>query len=113
MADRDFFKTFKQNLKIKTFVGTSMNAIQIQIWTALIAMLLIKYFQFCARRNWFLSNLGALFRWNLMSYRNLWEWLNDPFNTPPDNSEAQLTLIPFPDLDSICEYNKKKEKITN
>ena len=38
-----FFKALKQSLKIKTFVGTSENAVQIQIWTALIAMLLLKY----------------------------------------------------------------------
>jgi hypothetical protein len=38
-----FFKTLKQNLKVKTFVGTSENALKVQIWTALIAMLLIKY----------------------------------------------------------------------
>ena len=41
-----FLKALKQNLKIKTFVGTSKNALYIQIWTALIAMLLIKYLQF-------------------------------------------------------------------
>jgi hypothetical protein len=38
-----FFKALKQNLKIKTFVGTSENAVQVQIWTALIAMLLLKF----------------------------------------------------------------------
>jgi IS4 transposase len=39
-----FFKALEQNLKVKAFVGTSENALYIQIWTALIAMLLIKYF---------------------------------------------------------------------
>jgi IS4 transposase len=38
-----FFKALKQNLKIKTFVGTSPNALRTQIWTALIAILLLKY----------------------------------------------------------------------
>jgi IS4 transposase len=37
-----FFKAIKQNLKIKTFVGGSANAVHIQIWTALIAILLLK-----------------------------------------------------------------------
>jgi hypothetical protein len=41
-----FFKALKQNLKIKTFVGTSANAVRIQIWTALIAILLLKILQF-------------------------------------------------------------------
>jgi IS4 transposase len=37
-----FFKTLKQNLKIKTFAGTSPNAVHTQIWTALIAILLVR-----------------------------------------------------------------------
>lgn len=46
-----FFKTIKQNLKIKTFVGTSPKAVMIQIWTALIAILILKYLRniaYCA-----------------------------------------------------------------
>ncbi|MGD2089328.1 MAG: IS4 family transposase [Candidatus Aminicenantes bacterium] len=105
-----FFKALKQNLKIKTFIGTNFNAIQIQIWTALIAMLLIKFLQFKSSINWSLSNLVALLRWNLMSYRNLWLWLDAPFDTPPDNSKFEQTLLPFPDLDSIMQQNMKKAK---
>jgi len=41
-----FFKTIKQNLKIKTFVGTSRNALLTQIWTALIAIQVLKYLKF-------------------------------------------------------------------
>jgi len=44
-----FFKMLKQNLKVKTFVGTSANALHIQIWTALIAMLMLKYLKFKSR----------------------------------------------------------------
>jgi hypothetical protein len=54
-----FFKALKQNLKIKTFVGTSANALKIQIWTALVAMLILKYLQLKARYGWSLSNLVA------------------------------------------------------
>ncbi len=78
-----FFKALKQNLRIKTFVGTSANAVRVQIWTALIAMLVLKYLQFRSRLNWALSNLVALLRWNLFTYRDLWSWLDDPFETPP------------------------------
>jgi IS4 transposase len=78
-----FFKTIKQNLKVKTFVGTSANALKIQIWTALIAILLLKYLQFRSRIAWSLSNLVALLRYNLFTYRVLWAWLDDPFETPP------------------------------
>jgi hypothetical protein len=78
-----FFKAIKQNLKIKTFVGTSVNALLIQIWTALIALLILKYLQMKATFGWSLSNLVALLRMNLFVYRDLWSWLNDPFKSPP------------------------------
>ena len=94
-----FFKALKQNLKVKTFVGTSPNALRIQIWTALIAMLLLKYLKFKSKLGWALSNLVALLRWNLFTYRDLWEWIDDPFNVPPQApGQAQLQ---FPFLDSI------------
>lgn len=84
-----FFKALKQNLKIKTFVGTSPNALKTQIWTALISMLLLKFLQMKARRNWSLSNLVALLRWNLFTYRDLWKWLDDPFGVPPGRRVVQ------------------------
>jgi len=88
-----FFKLLKQQLKIKTFVGTSANAVRIQIWTALIAVLVVRYLQFSSNFRWAVSNLVALLRWNLFSYRNLWEWLNRPFDTPPESSvDLQLAL---------------------
>ena len=77
------FKALKQNLRVKTFVGTSANALHIQIWTALIALLILKYLQLKARYAWSLSNLVALLRMNLFVYRDLWTWLNEPFAAPP------------------------------
>lgn len=77
------FKALKQNLRVKTFVGTSANALHIQIWTALIALLLLKYLQLKATFGWSLSNLVALLRMNLFVYRDLWDWLNEPFTGPP------------------------------
>jgi hypothetical protein len=79
-------------------VGTSANAVHIQVWTALIAILLLKYLQFKSRMGWALSNLVALLRWNLFTYRDLWAWLDDPYNTPPDDGglqPIQLTLDSF------------------
>ena len=88
-----FFKYLKQYLKIKTFVGTSPNAVKIQIWTALIAMLMLRHLQLMARFAWSLSNLVALLRMNLFTHRDLWAWLNQPFDTPPaDYEPEQLTL---------------------
>jgi len=88
-----FFKALKQNLKIKTFVGTSSNAVRVQIWTALIAMLVLKYLQLRSKHGWALSNLVALVRWNLFTHRDLWAWLDDPFPTPAlDSPDGQLAL---------------------
>jgi IS4 transposase len=81
------FKALKQNLKIKTFVGTSANALHIQILTALIAMLILKYLQLKSRWGWSLSNLVALLRMNLSVHRDLWAWLDQPF-TPPERGDG-------------------------
>jgi hypothetical protein len=78
---------------VKTFVGTSENAVQIQIWTALIAMLVLKYLQMRSTFDWSLSNLIALLRQQLSVYRDLWTWLNNPYRAPPPLVAAeQLTL---------------------
>ena len=96
------FKALKQNLRIKTFVGTSANALQIQIWTALIAMLLLKYLQLRARFGWSLSNLAALLRQQLFVYRDLWDWIDQPFQPPPQLARLaqQIPLAWGPNLDS-------------
>jgi hypothetical protein len=78
-----FFKALKQTAKIKTFVGTSANAVRTQVWTALIAMLALKYLQLKSKFAWSLSMLAALLRQQLFFYRDLWAWLDDPFQAPP------------------------------
>jgi hypothetical protein len=78
-----FFKALKQALRIKTFVGTSANALKTQIWAGLIAMLLIKYLQLRSTFSWSLSNLVALLRQQLFVYRDLWTWIDNPFQPPP------------------------------
>ena len=87
------FKALKQNLRIKTFVGTSSNALHIQIWTALIAMLILRYLQLKSQFGWSLSNLLAMLRFNLFAYRDLWTWLDNPFSPPePLPNPVQLSL---------------------
>jgi transposase len=97
-----FFKALKQNLRIKTFVGTSPNALQVQVWTALIALLLLKYLQLRARFGWSLSNLAALLRQQLFVYRDLWVWIDQPFQPPPllDAAAEQIALFSSSNLDS-------------
>lgn len=95
-----FFKMLKQNLKVKTFVGLSANAVRIQIWTALIALLLLKYLRFKSRLGWALSNLVALLRWNLFTHRDLWAWIDNPYETPPETAGPEQLRLPERFLDS-------------
>lgn len=90
-----FFKALKQNLKIKTFVGTSANAVKTQIWTALISMLLLRYLQLASRFGWSLANLVALLRMNLFTHRDLMAWLDKPFATPPDPQDNPQAGLAF------------------
>jgi hypothetical protein len=87
------FKALKQHLKIKTFVGTSENAVQVQIWIAPIAMLLLKFLQLKSTWPWSLSNLAALRRFNLLTYRDLWAWLNAPFDRPAITPVPAQTIL--------------------
>ena len=80
-------------MKVKSFVGTSRNALLIQIWTALIAILLLKWLHHLSKAKWSLSNLASMLRLNLFTYRDLGRWLDNPFGTPPLIPQpAQLTL---------------------
>ena len=89
-----FFKALKQNLRVKTFVGTSENAVRIQIWTALIAMLVLKIQQMGSRFGWSLSHLAALFRLNAMAHRDLDAWLENPYViSTSDPPEEDLPLF--------------------
>ena len=87
-----FFKTIKQSLRIKSFIGTSENAVRTQIWTALIAIVLLRYLQLRSTWKWGLSNLAAMVRYQLFVYRDLWTWINQPFQPPVDLDDPQLAL---------------------
>jgi len=88
-----FFKALKQNLKVKSFVGTSENALRIQLWTALIAILLLKWLHHLSKAKWSLSNLASMLRLNLFTYRDLQTWLDDPFGTPPIRPDSQQLAL--------------------
>lgn len=87
-----FFKALKQSCKVKTFVGTSANALKTQIWTALIAMLLVKILHMRSSFAWHLSNFMVLLRQQLFVYRDLWKWIDDPFQAPENTPPPQLEL---------------------
>jgi IS4 transposase len=90
-----FFKTLKQNLKVKTFVGESENALRIQIWTALVSLLVIKWLHHLSKAGWSFSNMATMLRLNLFTYRVLRAWLDEPYETPPivpDTGQLSLRL---------------------
>jgi hypothetical protein len=82
-----FFKHLKQLFRIKTFVGTSENAVRIQMWCSMIAILIFRFLKQKAKYNWNLSNLVTFLRINLFVKIGLWEWINNPIikqaNAPP------------------------------
>ena len=84
---RSFFRNLKQNLHIKSFLGTSQNAVEIQIRTALIMILLLQYLKRIAKHPWCLSNLTASLRLNTFTKIDLFLWINEPFPPPPDEPE--------------------------
>jgi IS4 transposase len=90
-----FFKILKRNLRVKTFVGTSANARNIQIWTAFIAILLLKYLEVRSCYSRTLSNLAALLRLNLFFYRDLWEWIDNPTEPPLTVQEQEQMALSF------------------
>ena len=83
-----FFKKLKQNLKIKTFVGTSLNAVMVQIWTALSVTLLLEVLKRRSKYPWSFSRLRSYLRLNLMTYKDLNDWLNEPDIVPLKMPEA-------------------------
>lgn len=90
-----FFRDIKQQLHIKSFIGTSENAVMIQIWTALITILILKALKAQAKHAWYLSNLVAFIRLNLFVKVDLHEWLDNPFKKeqPPPGESVQGVLF--------------------
>ena len=81
-----FFRNLKQLLRIKSFIGTSRNAVEIQIWTAMITMLVLTWLKHRAKYKWVLANLVVSLRLNTFTKIDLEKWLNEPFTPPPDDA---------------------------
>jgi len=90
-----FFREIKQLLHIKSFIGTSENAVMIQIWTALITILLLKALKAMAKYGWHLSNLVAFIRLNLFVKIDLQLWLDKPFEEPPEPVRKYIQGVLF------------------
>jgi hypothetical protein len=93
-----FFRDIKQLLHIKTFIGTSKNAVMIQIWTALITILLLKVMKATAKFGWHLSNLVAFIRLNIFVKIELQKWLDKPFQDHDKPPAKSLQGVLFPDF---------------
>ena len=79
-----FFHNLKQLLRIKSFIGISRNAVETQIWTAMITMLLFMWLKHIARYKWALANLAFLATTEYIPQIDLYKWLNGPFTPPPE-----------------------------
>jgi hypothetical protein len=93
-----FFREIKQLLHIKSFIGTSENAVKIQIWTAMICILMLKYLKAISKYPWHLSNLVGFIRLNTFVKIDLQTWLDDPFprvNPPPINTQKYIQGVLF------------------
>ena len=89
-----FFKTIKQNLKIKRFMGTSPNAVWTQVWIAMIAYLLLSYQRFVTKSKYSIQKALRLIQVNLFERKPLDELLTDRLSKPPDLvNKAQICLF--------------------
>jgi hypothetical protein len=72
------FKRIKQTYPLRNFLGDNENAIKIQIWCALIADLLLKVIHSRVKRSWSFANLASMVRLHLMTYINIYKFLDKP-----------------------------------
>jgi hypothetical protein len=85
-----FFKWIKQNLKIKTFYGTSANAVLTQIWIVLCVYLLLSFMKFRARLGISITRILRILRLNLFERRSLTDLLKPPDKQPPVSPQLLL-----------------------
>lgn len=90
------FKRLKQNFPLKYFLGDNQNAIEIQIWSALIIQLIMLVIQRKVKRKWAYSNMVSVMRFHLMTYINLYKFLENPhkewaeLTSKPPNIQLKL-----------------------
>ena len=99
------FKQLKQNFPLKYFIGDNENAVEIQIWAAMLANLLLSLVKSRVRRSWSFSNLVSIIRQQLMNYIDIYSFLEDPegtwrriVNRRAEKYENSL----FPELKGAC-----------
>lgn len=88
-----FFKWIKQNLKIKSFIGTSKNAVMTQIWIALCVYLLLAFIKFQSKLNKSMQQILRLLQLNLFEKRDLVALLRGHPLYSNDTAINQLALL--------------------
>lgn len=88
-----FFKWIKQNLKIKSFIGTSKNAVMTQIWIAMCVYLLLAFIKFQSRMNKTMQQILRLLQLNLFEKRDLMALLRDDPHNLNHSSHIQMSLL--------------------
>jgi hypothetical protein len=99
------FKQLKQNFPLKYFLGDNENAIEIQIWTAMLANLLITLVRSRLKRKWAFSNMVSIIRQQLMNYIDIYCFLEDPEGSwreviKENKMKYQNSL--FPEMEGAC-----------
>ncbi len=90
-----FFKWIKQNLKVKTFIGTSENAVKIQIWTAMIAYILTEYIRFKSRTSFTILKAFRILSENILCNADIYDLLMEckpPSQIKIKNCDLQLVM---------------------
>jgi hypothetical protein len=95
-----FFRSIKQNMIVKSFLGTSYNAVASQLWTALISIMLLKYLQFLSRQAWSLSGFISLVRLYLTVHVDMLALIKslhvgEGEERPPPPVERPQSSLPF------------------
>jgi putative transposase len=91
-----FFKTIKQNLKIKRFFGTTRNAVMTQIWIAMIAYLMISFFKFLHKTKLSIQQLFRIIQLNIFERKSLKDLIVNKIIKPPGSEfERQFCLFKF------------------
>jgi hypothetical protein len=99
------FRQLKQNFPLKYFLGDNENAIEIQIWTAMLANLLITLVRSRVRRSWAFSNMVSVIRQQLMNYINIYYFLEDPegsWREVVKENKLKYQNSLFPEMKGAC-----------
>ena len=99
------FKQLKQNFPLKYFLGDHQNAIEIQIWVSMLANLLIALVRSKVKRPWAFSNLVSVIRQQLMSYINIYNFLENPegaWRSIINKQKMKYQNSLFPEMQGAC-----------